>query len=562
MEKYRSITGISLGGFQVFDELTHIPLGKLSLFFGPNSVGKSAIEDAIRIFSIFDSIPSGRSAPKSYFLMEGPFSIQWVLGRDNFHHLRDEFKASWRKVGTPARFVPEMHMHVRARTYFDPCFNTGSSLINAKKSQSGWTNYEIQYRFFQEESSDTDPDDLDETFRGLSFVLAVLINDQIALVYNHTLMLALINNEHPSISDIKFESDFQALQAAYPQTVTANKGALAFSMVAGFNMGGWTPNDDSGFVAVLKEESRDPKYLSALREFSDVFGYILANVRLEAEGDGHGPIIAVPASRTTPTSKELTFYQGEEWLNRNLADDWTYRFPRLPRILRRQNRISSADFYRVLDTPATLAAVNDALSEHLFIEKGYRIVRDGYVVLTDKVYGKLCEGQSKWASIVSGKVSKFHLEDAEGSRFQFDEVGSGLGYVLPVLCAICNDSGEKANRATIIVQQPELHLHPALQASLADAFIEASGRNHQIVVETHSEHFLLRLLKRIRQTAAQQSINEKLKLDADDLVVLYFNPMPGGSTQVLHLRLSRDGEFMDRWPRGFFSERDAELFDE
>jgi predicted ATPase len=44
--------------------------------------------------------------------------------------------------------------------------------------------------------------------------------------------------------------------------------------------------------------------------------------------------------------------------------------------------------------------------------------------------------------------------------------------------------------------------------------------------------------------------------------VLYFDPSPDGTTSVKRLRITEDGEFMDRWPRGFFAERDQELLDE
>ena len=101
-----------------------------------------------------------------------------------------------------------------------------------------------------------------------------------------------------------------------------------------------------------------------------------------------------------------------------------------------------------------------------------------------------------------------------------------------------------------------------MQAALGDAFIESSGPVKQIFVETHSEHLLLRLLKRIRQTHLDVAIAPELRLHADDLCVLYFDPSIDGTTKVKRLRITEDGEFMDRWPRGFFGERDLELFDE
>lgn len=54
----------------------------------------------------------------------------------------------------------------------------------------------------------------------------------------------------------------------------------------------------------------------------------------------------------------------------------------------------------------------------------------------------------------------------------------------------------------------------------------------------------------------------ELQLKAEDVSVLYFDPSPDGTTKVKRLRISDDGEFIDRWPRGFFTEREQDLFDE
>ena len=155
-------------------------------------------------------------------------------------------------------------------------------------------------------------------------------------------------------------------------------------------------------------------------------------------------------------------------------------------------------------------------------------------------------------------VGKLFLLDAHGRKLSFKEVGSGIGYVLPVLI----ESFKSAKDESIVfLQQPELHLHPALQASLTDVLIEASATK-RIVAETHSEHMILRALKRVRQTANGSLKDPELKLYADDVAVNYFEPLPDGSTRVHILRVSEDGDFLDRWPNGFFAERDRELFDE
>ncbi len=115
-----------------------------------------------------------------------------------------------------------------------------------------------------------------------------------------------------------------------------------------------------------------------------------------------------------------------------------------------------------------------------------------------------------------------------------------------------------------MVQQPELHLHPALQSSIADIFIEELNENvgSQFLIETHSEHLLLRILRRIRESEKQKCLSQLLELDNTQVAVYYFNPHVGGETHVSSLPISPIGDFYTDWPRGFFEERNNDLFDE
>jgi predicted ATPase len=97
---------------------------------------------------------------------------------------------------------------------------------------------------------------------------------------------------------------------------------------------------------------------------------------------------------------------------------------------------------------------------------------------------------------------------------------------------------------------------------MADVLIEAVFDGHRTIVETHSEHLLLRILRCIRDTSRGASVPEEHRLRPADVAVYYFDPQPDGSTRAMRLRISPDGEFLDRWPRGFFTERDRDVFDE
>jgi hypothetical protein len=150
---------------------------------------------------------------------------------------------------------------------------------------------------------------------------------------------------------------------------------------------------------------------------------------------------------------------------------------------------------------------------------------------------------------------QLYLEDQNGRRLDFHEVGSGISYVMPILASL-------HSAKTSWIAQPELHLHPAAQCEMGDVFLRAFNRGHFSVVETHSEHLLLRVLKRIRQNARGLEIDDDLKCAPEAVSVLYFDPKEDGSTEIRQMRVSRLGDFKDRWPHGFFEERGRELFDE
>lgn len=119
------------------------------------------------------------------------------------------------------------------------------------------------------------------------------------------------------------------------------------------------------------------------------------------------------------------------------------------------------------------------------------------------------------------------------------EVGFGVSQILPVLTLLYYvDEG-----STVLMEQPEIHLHPLAQAGLADVMISvARRRNIQIIVESHSEHFLLRLQRRLAEE----------QVEADD-VRLYFCHVDGPTTRLAPLQIDSAG-VISNWPKHFFGD--------
>ena len=79
-----------------------------------------------------------------------------------------------------------------------------------------------------------------------------------------------------------------------------------------------------------------------------------------------------------------------------------------------------------------------------------------------------------------------------------------------------------------------------------------------MLIETHSEHLLLRLLRRVHETSSTR-VDTKHKLTPNDLSVVYVQPTPAGA-KFIPVSVTDDGDFDEPWPEGFFEERDSELF--
>lgn len=147
------------------------------------------------------------------------------------------------------------------------------------------------------------------------------------------------------------------------------------------------------------------------------------------------------------------------------------------------------------------------------------------------------------------------VDSRTGMRVQPRDVGIGISQVLPVVVAALEPSA-----SLVAIEQPELHIHPAIQVGLGDLFIKGA-KEHGInfLIETHSEHLILRLLRRIRETAEGELPPGSIGIKPEDVAVVYVQSA-GDGVALVPLPIDATGEFTTRWPKGFFDERAEELF--
>jgi len=134
-------------------------------------------------------------------------------------------------------------------------------------------------------------------------------------------------------------------------------------------------------------------------------------------------------------------------------------------------------------------------------------------------------------------------------------VGVGLSQVIPVITAILADGAK-----VVQVEQPGLHLHPTQQAAIGDLLIAgAKQQRKQLLIETHSEHLILRLLRRIRETSRAKLDDDLLAISPKDIEILYIQSKEG-QTGIKIIDIDTDGEFVQPWPDDFFDQDFHERF--
>ncbi len=141
---------------------------------------------------------------------------------------------------------------------------------------------------------------------------------------------------------------------------------------------------------------------------------------------------------------------------------------------------------------------------------------------------------------IGGGAYSFMVKDPHFETWaNLADVGFGVSQALPLLI----QTFYAPEDSIVVIEQPEIHLHPRAQVAMADVLIQASNTK-TLIIETHSEHILARIRRRVAEK----------KIDLSDIGIYYFSPQPEGA-EAREILINDLGQFKpETFPEGFFAE--------
>ena len=575
------LTGIFLKNFQTIKEPTFISLDKLCLLYGPNSAGKSSILDAINLL-------------RNIAFNSGDASVGWQLNKNS-----PDRSGEWACVGIEFECQPfdsnnkemdqwwempnarddyphqELFLRIKGKKVQIEFADHGNSIRIAVEGRplfeinNHYTSFDY---FYQREDivGDLYGDKSDEIFdeRTIGGQAVIYKSNELNHIYDYDIsdftdnwagkkayfshkksyfynLFAQDSDEVLRLNGISFSAD-RDMQTNLVDTYWSVAGYVfeEYKDLADH----WTREQDkSRYLDFIKEHfSKGGNEKSTQQRHSIFFGLqaISRDLHKIVQGFFYQIQMSMEYSHVRGDRQVLNSencFSYPERANLKLANSiCSYGDP----MAQYARYLTNPDAYKSTNPRMNLDFVNVSLDKYIPSLKGYEIKANTYSLSNPS--------EVSWRD---GNLVYLNVVNKTGKVLGFQDVGSGISYIFPIMASLW------ASKLSFI-EQPELHLHPSAQCELGDVFITAYNKQSLALVESHSEHMLLRLLRRIRETTNGYLMPEEFKFSNEDLRIYYFKPEPEGHTTVKEIRVDKYGELLTPWPGGFFSERDRELFDE
>jgi len=539
------ITAIELENFQSIGRRTVIPIRDLTLMFGPNGAGKSAIFDALDLLKVILSDDWGQDCSKLEAML-----TKWS-----------------RNVNADK---PSNSIGVGIQIFID----------------DAWSSDGLPYEIFQRlerisHSSISKDGDYAEGFIGKNLQFFIKFEKLGEAHADWFINEVSINFDGDKVLELTHDDPTQ-----YPTAYLYEKEWISFTEIASLSgrhndiklKDGILSGKVAGRIAFENsarswfdirfegDKALESEFINLLQQVIDFFKMIITAEINDTD--------LVRASRTVPTIKEaISLIPGETWYGDDTSmpgyrlewspllrtldpiintteTHWKYMCELVAKSKASDDDETDSDWFDL----SYLGRINSLLREELFIENAYQLTGEVFCAAELEDIKEYSLNDSKYYP----KLVRLFLTDNHQRKLEIEDVGSGIGYVLPVLASLVHDD-------ISLIQQPELHLHPRLQSQLGEAIVRAVENKKYYraftIIETHSEHVLLKVMRLIRNSESRKEDSIK-PISYEQVSVLYFDPLPSGETQVKRLRLAPDGQLIDRWPGGFFNERFKDIFDE
>ena len=543
------LTAIELENFQTIGSRTVIPIRDLTLMFGPNGAGKSAVYDSLDLLRIIFSNDWGKDSSYLIGLLE-----RWSNNSANPKTLgvgiQFELDSEW-KIDHLAGYS-SLSVFNRIK-----CASLNEDYLEDFRGQT----FKIFVKFRREYPHHNDW--VFNEFQIANTAGKIIQLEQAGDRYENKLRifekdwLDTIRHDDPYKKNIKFNSNGESYyELKFASLISEIKADKWFGDVSSQQIEDYLDNKDT--VIALSES------INETIEFFKLF----ANQSMNWDEENSGGLIF--GSRTVPTPQELIFVvSGGPSQNRNTEiinneeilrnvkglinpnfSPWEVIAKSFSEDLCKEQLKTEDEYWQLTEHQK----INSLLSEDLFLDNGYQISGDVRCL----VNAEDLLNYDVLDAINYSKIVSLNLIGPNNKKVEINDVGSGIGYVLPVLSSL-------AGKGISLIQQPELHLHPALQSALGSVIVKCVENkihyNAFTLIETHSEHLLLRIM-RLLKTSNSRAEEVIKPITFENVCILYFQPKGNGTTAIKRLRLGPDGQLIDRWPGGFFEERYKDIFDE
>lgn len=587
------ITKLSLTNFKSFKTTQTVKFAPVTLLFGPNSVGKSTVLMALAYLQ--QILQKGQCNPQRLDVLGGKF----IGGFKNLVHGRDLSES----IKIAVEFDKQKYI---GQTYFEVIDLLGHELNFNHNSPSDFKKAKLELEISWSKALNTAYVSaykiwLDDVFTaslssdsGLKQPIIENLN------YLHPLLLS---EGHDEWLIEQFENSGE-VHSALQNDILTLKGYSVPSDRDIRQGADWPPKDseewpslsDDCFVSEFHEQINYDRLTASHMEtknFVESDNVLYMHVPISIKGN----IGAVPTlNRILETTLELEDASMTAMVHEVLSDaivaplddllvllesslsigplrnipDATFQPNPYPQQSDWHNGIAAWDVLAQADVEL-LRRVDSWISSKEHLDLGY-----GIALKVEKQFAEF----KKVSSIdshekVEKQLESMIVEDSfqKETKFTFDEknthyeyalwdadnhidvrpsdVGVGVSQLMPlVVAALSRDKG------LVAVEQPELHVHPRIQVAIGDLLTQLDS-SASFLIETHSEHLILRLLKRIRQTTDSELPQGFKNVLTKDISIVYIEPSDSGAI-TKSIEIDEDGEFKGKWPSGFFSERREE----